>query len=545
MEYNKNLKETIRKLYNNSNVQHPDDDELRQMAEEIGTFTEFGNLNFSSAVRNRSSAVTVYLGSAKVQQTKLNDRQKAIIKNAPETIKKVNEYIQKAPLVCVEQNLGDNQTFAPYCRMYVSVHRKDCIRLPYMWNNTLFKPERKNSKGPEMDLIYIPEWHEKDRQVLVIPEQGITYVLGTDYFGEAKKGFLRMGMWYAKQEGMLGLHAGAKILNARDKKGKLNRYSMLLFGLSATGKTTHACHNHGLTDEGEEVEIVQDDVVFWRKDGSVLGSEQGFFIKTDGLDAKTQPLLYNAAIKKNALFENVMVDYKGDVDFDDTTLTGNGRGIINMSDLAPYVGKGVNIPPLDELDGLILAFITRRNTVLPIVSKLTPEQAAIAFMLGESIETSAGDPMKAGKSIRVVGTNPFIIGDEGEEGNIFFDFVNNHDKKIECFLLNTGGVGEITEIGNNGMKTVRQKVTRVEIAEMAAIIREIARKNIEWVKDPYFNTMVPRSVDGVDMERFNLTRFYTQEQIDMYVNRLKDEREEYLKQFKTLRPEINLANCLS
>ena len=541
MEYNENLKETIQNLYNNPNVKHPDNNELRQMAEAIGTFTEFGNLNFSSAVRNRSSASTVYLGSAKVQQTKLNDKQKAIIKKAPETIRTVNEYIQKAPLVCVEQRLGYNQTFAPYCRMYVSVHRKDCVRIPYMWNNTLFTPEKKIAIGKEMDLIYIPEWQEKDRQVLVIPEQGITYVLGTDYFGEAKKGFLRMAMWYAKQDGMLGLHAGAKILNARNKTGKLNRYSMLLFGLSATGKTTHACHNHGLTDEGEGVEIVQDDVVFWRKDGSVLGSEQGFFIKTDGLDAESQPLLFNAAIKKNALFENVMVDYKGDVDFEDTTLTGNGRGIIHMSDLAPYIGKGVNIPSLDELDGLILAFITRRNTVLPIVSKLSPEQAAIAFMLGESIETSAGDPLKVGESIRVVGTNPFIIGDEGEEGNIFYDFVKNHDKKVECFLLNTGGVGEIREIDKRGAKTIIQKVTRVEILEMASIIREIARKNIEWVKDPYFNTMVPKSVNGVNMERFNLLRFYTQEQIDMYVNRLKNERVEYLKQFKALRPEIAIV----
>ena len=37
-------------------------------------------------------------------------------------------------------------------------------------------------------------------------------------------------------------------------------------------------------------------------------------------------------------------------------------------------------------------------------------------MLGESIETSAGDPTKAGQSKRCVGTNPFIMGPEIEEG---------------------------------------------------------------------------------------------------------------------------------
>ena len=34
-------------------------------------------------------------------------------------------------------------------------------------------------------------------------------------------------------------------------------------------------------------------------------------------------------------------------------------------------------------------------------------------MLGESIETSAGDPTKAGQAKREVGTNPFIVGPVG------------------------------------------------------------------------------------------------------------------------------------
>jgi phosphoenolpyruvate carboxykinase (ATP) len=89
-----------------------------------------------------------------------------------------------------------------------------------------------------------------------------------------------MAMWTAKQNGMLGLHAGAKIVKARDRNGKTRKYSMILFGLSATGKTTHACHNHGLVEDGEGQEIVQDDVIFLRTDGSALGSERGFYIKT-------------------------------------------------------------------------------------------------------------------------------------------------------------------------------------------------------------------------------------------------------------------------
>ena len=90
---------------------------------------------------------------------------------------------------------------------------------------------------------------------------------------------------------------------------------------------------------------------------------------------------------------------------------------------------------------MVVAFITRRMTVLPLVSRLNPEQAAAAFMLGESVETSAGDPRRAGESVRVVGTNPFLIGSEADEGNWFYDFVKNNEDKVQCYLLNTGGVG--------------------------------------------------------------------------------------------------------
>lgn len=537
MENIEDYKTEIENLYDRDNVKHLSNEELYQLAKGCGTITEFGNLNFSSSVKNRSAGVTIYLGSSNVRQKKLNEQQMSLLEKAPATIEKVNKYIKNAPLVCVERNIGDNKDFSPYCRLYVSVHRKDNIRIPYMWSKTVFEPVKKGC-GPAFNLIYVPEWQEKDRQVLVLPELGVTYVLGTDYFGEAKKGFLRLAMWYAKQNEMLGLHAGSKIIRAKDTKGDLKRYSMLLFGLSATGKTTHACHHHGLTSDSEGVEIVQDDIVFWRKDGAALGSERGFFIKTDGLEKESQPLLYNAATKKDAIFENVLVDYKGVVDFNNIVLAGNGRGIIQMSDLAPFASKSVNLSSMDELDGLILAFITRRNTILPIASKLTPEQAAIAFMLGESIETSAGNPKRAGESVRVVGTNPFIVGDEGEEGNIFYDIVKKHSQKIQCFLLNTGGVGEINEVGENGLKINKQKVTRVEITEMASIIRGIARDNIEWVKSPYFDTLVPDKVEGVDMTRFDLSNFYSKDQIESQVNKLKEERREYLKKFPCLDPKI-------
>ena len=107
-------------------------------------------------------------------------------------------------------------------------------------------------------------------------------------------------------------------------------------------------------------------------------------------------------------------------------------------------------------------------------------------MLGESIESWGGYPKRVGESVRVVGTNPFIMGDEAEEGNRFLEFLDHYGQKVSCYLLNTGGVGEIAERQADGTRVARQKVTRVQIPEMAAIIRGIARGSIEWEEDLLF-----------------------------------------------------------
>lgn len=527
---------TIERLPSKPNVETPNLVDLRKAAEKYGRKTEFSNYAFSSCVKNRSAGLTVYIGEGEIPQKKLNKNQESLLKNMPETLEAVRSYLDKVPLYHLKMTMGDNEEFTPHCDLFVSRYKRECCRLAYMASQTLF--ERKETPGPQLTLIDIPEWQEKDRQILVFPDERLTLVLGSDYYGEVKKGFLRMSMWEAKRKGMLGLHAGSKMIRAVGKDGKRRRIGMIIFGLTATGKTTHSCHNHGLDIDGEGVEIVQDDVVFLSEDGSALGSERGFFIKTDGLTKEDQPLLYHAATQRDAIFENVMIDYRGKVYFQDETLTGNGRGIIQRADLGKSMSRTINLPSFKEMEKLIVAFITRRNTILPIVSRLTPSQAAGAFMLGESIESTGGDPKRAGDSVRVVGTNPFIIGDEAREGNWFYDFLKKNESRVECYQLNTGGVGEIMERLPDGTKKMIRKVTRVEILEMASIIRGICRGTIEWKIEPYFGTQVPVAVDGADMSRFDLSSFYSEDDVLDMVDRLKQERVEYLGRFPDLNPEI-------
>jgi len=266
--------------------------------------------------------------------------------------------------------------------------------------------------------------------------------------------------------------------------------------------------------------IRQDDVVILRSDGSAVGTEESFYLKTDGLEPGSQPLLYAAAISPRAILENVWVEPEtGKVDFFNSTLTANGRAMVKRRDIA-FTDHEIDLEKIH-----CMVFITRRQDIVPPVVRLTPEWAAAAFMLGESVETSAGDPTQAGKSLRVVGTNPFIVGSEEEEGKIFLSILRNNPD-IQCFMLNTGKVGG----ADRG-----QKVT---VVDSVKIVEKLARGEIVWKKDEFWGYEVPVHIPGVDLNRFDLSNFYTDEQVAELSKELKQERLEWLSDFEHLNRDI-------
>jgi phosphoenolpyruvate carboxykinase (ATP) len=527
----------VKSLSGQSNVRNLNLEELDQEASKFARVTKTNSRSFYSNVRNRSAGVSVVFGSEKVASKTLNERQQAIKERKDQTLREVREYLQRAPLIRVQRTVGDNSEFNPKCNLLLSVQRADNVRQAHLWSHTLREYDPL-SPGPELFEVCIPEWPENERQVMVFPEENLTVILGIDYVGEVKMGFLRMAMYDVKQQGLLSLHAGAKIVTARVADGSTKKYGMLFFGLSGTGKTTHACHGHDLNAPGESMDILQDDIVSLGSNGRALGTERGFYMKTEGMHPETQSIIFQALQKPEALFENVMLTHDGEIDYSDLSLGGNGRAVIPRASFGEYVGSDINLPPLDQLDGMVIAFITRRMTVLPLVSKLNPEQAAAAFMLGESVETTAGDPRRAGESVRVVGTNPFMIGSEAEEGNWFYDFVKNNEGKVQSYLLNTGGVGEILERDDRGRAVVKQAVKRVPIPEMSAMIRGILRDSIEWRPDSLFGTQVPVKVEGMDVSQYDLSNFYSPEQIEEYAQRLIEERKKHLASFPGLNQRV-------
>lgn len=128
----------------------------------------------------------------------------------------------------------------------------------------------------------------------------------------------------------------------------------------------------------------------------------------------------------------------------------------------------------------------------------------------ESIETSAGDPTKAGQSKRCVGTNPFIMGPEIEEGNKLREILQKNPD-MECFILNTGSVGAKEN-------TSGEKLT---IKVSTTIMKEIAKDNIEWIEDKEWGYMTPKNVDGLEIDKYNPRNYYTKDEYNKIATKLK------------------------
>jgi len=411
------------------------------------TLNDNGSYCFVSKITSRSAARTeIYFGSP-------DERQTRILEGAAEWLERHLEAGRK--ILLMDKLMGLHPKHAHHCR---TITTPDYARMLVMWDKLIFDlpPERRGEEPDQIEIL-IPEWGAWAKvkglppvSILVDADNGVTWALGSDYFGEVKKGHLRMAMYREKlrmlagEGGGLGVHAGGKMIRARDSgSGELVDKGALFFGLSGTGKTTLSVHHFWLDpDQGESVTIRQDDFFVLTDGAEAFGTEDNAYIKTEGLEPEGQPLLYAGAMSPNAILENVWIDpvtkktdfFKYDHPFVPGGKCLNGRGIVVRREL-DFTDDRID---LDRVD--MIFFITRRETIVPPLARLDTEQAAAFFMLGESILTSAADPTKAGQSVREVGTNPFIVGSSGQEGNIFYGILKKNPG-IQCFLFNTGGFG--------------------------------------------------------------------------------------------------------
>ena len=490
---------------------NPTPEDLRAFTEEMpnSRITEFGNVNVQTGAVSRSAGSTFVVSDDPEVSSG-----GTITRDEYERVARIqDDYIAGQEMVVVDGFIGNVEDFRTSARLTIERANANVAGM----QQKLYYP--RDGREPEVHVIYTPNLpapgYPDDRLIAVDLEHGVTRILNSDYFGESKKGGLRMWNTIVYDRGGLALHAGCKVVPVGDEEKVF-----LIIGLSGTGKTTTT-----FTTQNDSLPV-QDDFVALLPGGKVYGTENGCFAKTFSLDPEFEPNIYNAVIRPDTYLENVYQDDTGKVNFFETSYTPNGRSVFGMDAL----GRWKDPREVGRVDYLLI--LNRNENIIPAVARLDERQAAAYFMLGETTGTSAGGAAEEGKFLRVPGTNPFFPLRHGLQGNRILELLDSHP--IEVFLMNTGRVGG--RAGDDRSKKVR-------IPHSSAVVKGIAEGTISWTEDEDFGYQIAQSVPGIDdAELLQPKRLYErqgrQDRYRAMVERLKAERVEFLQGFPELAEEI-------
>jgi phosphoenolpyruvate carboxykinase (ATP) len=495
-------------------IQHPGEDELQQLAAKMPTarWTKYGNVNVQTEVLARSTPSTFIVTDEPgpgVPRTISREQ-------AQEWADKQDAFIAEQEMVLLDGWLGPQPEFRTPVRLYIEAANAN---IAGMQQQLWFPVEDPEGFEPELTVVYTPNleapgWPD-DRLILVDLEHGLTRVFNSDYFGESKKGILRMWNKLVYDRGGIPLHAGCKVIPT-DRGERV----ALIVGLSGTGKTTTT-----FTRQNGSLPV-QDDFVAWMPDGRVYATENGCFAKTFALNPEDEPAIHGAVTQPRSYLENV--SQTGDeVDFYDESYTKNGRATFPFEVIDSAATR-----PIDTAHFLLI--LNRNEGIIPAVARLEGPQAAAFFMLGETTGTAAGGAAEEGKFLRVPGTNPFFPLSHDVQGNRFLELLAEHP--LEVYLMNTGSVGG---------PVADERARKVRIKHSSAIVKGIAEGTIEWQDDPDFGYQIARHVPGIEGEDEAVLRprelYEAQGRADEYaaqVERLHRERREFLSGFESLTAEI-------
>jgi len=493
---------------------NPSAEDLRKYTEEMPQcrITEFDNVNVQTRATSRSVGSTFV-----VTDDPSSASGKTISRAEYDRIARMqDEYMADEEMLVVDGYIGNDPDFRTPARLTIERANANIAGM----QQKLYFP--RDVGEPDVQVIYTPNLpvpgYPDDRVIAVDLEHGVTRVLNSDYFGESKKGGLRMWNTIVYGRGGLALHAGCKVIPT-DRGEKV----FLIIGLSGTGKTTTT-----FTTQNDSLPV-QDDFVALMPGGVTYGTENGCFAKTFSLDPEFEPSIYRAVTRPDAYLENVYQDERGKVNFAETSYTKNGRAVFGMDALGRYRD------PRDVGTVDYLLILNWNENIIPAVAKLTERQAAAYFMLGETTGTSAGGKAEEGKFLRVPGTNPFFPLPHGLQGNRILELLNSHP--IETFLLNTGRVG-----GPDG----DERSKKVRIPDSSAVVKSIAEGTIAWDADPDFGYQIASAVPGIDdADLLQPRRLYeAQGRMREYrdlVDRFKAERRVHLERFPHLSADIVAA----
>lgn len=342
--------------------------------------------------------------------------------------------------------------------------------------------EELSNHKTDFTIIQMPNFHA-DREVdctnsevfiLLNFSKRIVLIGGTSYAGEIKKSVFTIMNYLMPLRGVMSMHCSANL-------GKDNDVA-LFFGLSGTGKTTLSADPNR--------KLIGDDEHGWSYDG-VFNYEGGCYAKVIKLSEEAEPEIYECTRKFGTILENVQIDaHTRRLDLDDDTFTENTRAAYPLTHLSNIVNDGKAAHPKN-----IIMLTADAFGVLPPISKLTTEQAMYHFISGYTAKV-AGTEKGVTEPKATFSTcfgAPFMALHPSVYANLLGEKIKKH--KVNCWLVNTGWTG-----GPYGIGT-RMKIKHTRAMLSAALENKL--DDVQFIKDPYFNLMVPQSCPDVPAEVLN------------------------------------------
>ena len=312
--------------------------------------------------------------------------------------------------------------------------------------------------------------------VLINFKERVILVVGTQYSGEIKKSiFSVMNYLLPVEDDVLTMHCSCN-MNPR------SHGTTVFFGLSGTGKTTLSA--------AEDRMLIGDDEHGWSQK-SVFNIEGGCYAKTINIKRETEPQIWDA-IRFGSICENVAIDPDTRIaDYDDVSLTENGRVAypVEYIDNAVLKGRAKRVPD-------VVIFLTADAFgVLPPISKLDENSAMYHFMTGftskvAGTERGIKEPQPTFSSLF---GEPFMPLDPMVYAKMLGDRIRSGGTRV--YLVNTGWTGGPYGTGSRIKLAYTRKM--VEAAQSGII------DDSEFVRDVRFNLEVPTSCPGVPSELLN------------------------------------------